>query len=130
MNCRYDILPQEQLILLRCSGKFSVFEAHELLERIWSDPRYSPACGAIADLAGLSFPAVAVSEVKALAKFLRENPKSTSGRVALVFGGALATAMALIMEGIVSPRIPLKAFSTWEGACGYLGVQVGQSALP
>lgn len=128
MKFTYEIFPQKRLILQRYAGDFSLGELRAATERLWADPRYDRAYDGIADLSAAG--TTPIEDLRGLIQFLSGNRSLSTGRWAVVVSAPYATACALLYKKAMSHRHPFEVFSTWDGACQFLGADLEPSALP
>lgn len=127
MEYRYEIYPASRAIVGRISGRARLEELMQLVHALWADPRYSPAFDGVMDLEkdfGL-----AMSDFRPLLDYLRQHPRTSSGRWAVVTNSPLTTACGFIYRHTMAGRHSFDVFSTREAACAFVGFQLGPGDL-
>lgn len=112
---------------MRFSGEVSIDEVVAGIERLWADPEYDPHFCGIVDLQRISLRAQ-VGDVAALLQFLR-RPETSIGSWAAIFSDPVGTALGMLFlrTNRILPRFDV--FSSWEGACAFLGLELSPSVL-
>ncbi len=129
MKVLYEIFPERQLIVQRYLGAVAIGDFIAAAERLWIDPRYSPAYNGLADLTDLQV-TVSVADTRKLAQLMAGHPRTTRGKWAAVIASPVGTAFAFIYQRLIRPRHPVEIFSTWEAACAYLDIDLPRTILP
>jgi hypothetical protein len=119
----YDILPERRLILQRFAGDTSLAEVLEATRRLWADPRYSRTYDGIVDLSATTV-GISMEDLRALIGILRESEQMSTGRWGAVATSPLTTACAMIYQRALAPQQEFEVFSSWDAACGFLGVDL------
>jgi len=119
MNVRYEILPEQRLILKRCKGEFTLLDLITSSRSIWSDPRYCKTFDGIIDLSKADC-GFHIDDVRGLVDFFLTHENTSIGRWAAIASSPLVTAFALIYKRGLLDRHPFEVFSTWEAACKFL----------
>lgn len=119
MNFRYDIFPEQRIVVMRYVGNFNLRELTTAAELLWSDPRYSRSYDGLADISHASVN-VAMTDFRPLVDFVRQHAQTSAGRWAAVATTPLATACGFIYQRAAASRHTFEIFSTWEGACSFL----------
>jgi hypothetical protein len=127
MHYGYTIDPGRQFIFQVFEGHFTVAEIIECAQRLWADPDYATTHNGIVDITKMS-PGAVIEDLRPLIAFLKESPKTSQSRWAVIADSPLATAGALVYKTAMSGRHAFEVFSTWESACSYL--QIAQPRPP
>lgn len=128
MKFRYIIDPQRQVICQAFEGDFTAQQLIACIERLWADPDYHRSFGGIVDLTAMDAGAI-ILELPALMKFLKGNPRLSQGRWAAIATTPMATAASLLYRHDIAPEQTFGVFSTWEGACDFLQVDIERPEL-
>ncbi len=123
MQHRYEILPAQRLILQRFAGRPSLADLLAATRQLWADPLYSKLYDGIVDLSGSSV-GISMDDLRALISFLRQSDQTSTGRWGAVTCSPLTTACAMIYQRALAPRHEFEVFSSWDAACGFLGVKL------
>ena len=123
MHFSYEIHPERRVILQRFAGQFSLADLVAASRRLWADPLYSVKYDGIVDLSGTSM-SISMEDLRALIGFFQDSPETSTGRWGAVVSTPLATACAMIYRRALAPRHQFEVFSTWGGACGFLGQEL------
>ena len=119
MTFLYDIFPEHRAVIVRYQGTFTLHDLTVCAETLWSDPRYSRSFDGLADISAASVH-VAMNDFRPLVEFVRHNDRTSEGRWAAIATTPLATACGYIYQRALASRHSFEIFSTWEGACRFL----------
>jgi hypothetical protein len=128
MRFRYQIYPSSRAIVARFTGTWTLGELIKAIHELWSHPDYSPAFDGIVDLTARDV-SVDIRELRPVLDFVRDNPRTSTGRWAAVADSPLATACGLIYRRALCSRHAFDVFSTREAACEFVGFQLGAGEL-
>lgn len=124
MTFEYQIFPEKRCIVQCFTGEVSLEDVMRCCQEMWADARYDRSYDGISDLRQCTTKAVP-ADVAALVGFLR-NPQTSVGRWATIFSDPKSTALTMLVRRAIRPWMWIEVFSSWEGACRGLGVDVPQ----
>jgi hypothetical protein len=119
MHYGHSIDSDRQLIFQVFAGHFTVADIIECTRCLWDDPSYSTTHNGIVDITQMS-PGAVIADLHSLTAFLKDHPKTSRSRWAVITDSPLVTAGSLFYKTLMSGRHSLEVFSTWEAACTYL----------
>jgi hypothetical protein len=125
----YQIDCEQRLIVSRCTGRFSLDALRTAVERLWADARYSSDYAGLVEITDSSA-AIAVQDLRAFIRFVREHALRSQERWAVVTTSPLATACAMLYREAMVGRQEFQVFSTREAACAWLKVKVPGGSAP
>ena len=123
MKFSYEIFPEQRLILQRYTGNPSLADVVASTRRLWADPRYSKTYDGIVDLSSSSA-GISMGDLRALIGFMQQNDQTSTGRWGAVTSSPVTTACAMLYQRALAPRHKFEVFSSWDAACGFLGVKL------
>ena len=127
MNYRHVVVPEQRLIVLRFTGEVSLGDVMRSSEVLWRDPGYDRTFHIISDLSAVS-PRANPRDVVTLRDFYK-RPEASIGRWAMIFSDPILTALGLLFRSAAAIDRRIGVFSTWEGACDFLNVEVSERVL-
>jgi hypothetical protein len=127
MTSSYEIYPEKHAIILRLTGKFALADLRAVTLRLWSDPRYRRDQVGLIDISNASA-GVSMEDFRALVAFVKSREEASTARWAAVASTPFATACAMLYRTAVAGRQLFEVFSTWEAACGFIGVELAPDA--
>lgn len=128
MKFSYAIDPARRMVFLRYAGAFTLTRLIACTRRLWADPGYQRSYGGLVDLSDGSLN-VAISDLRALIDFLRNQPEATEGRWAVVAASPLATACGILYQKACADRHVLEIFASHEAAANFLRLDGEPPAL-
>ena len=127
MTFEYQIFPEKRCIVQSFTGEVSLQDVVRCSELMRRDERYDRSFDGISDLRRCT-PKAGLTDVGELVAFFK-NPQTSAGRWAAILSDPRGTALTMLMGRAVRPWMWIEVFSSWDGACKALGVELAQDGF-
>lgn len=129
MNYGHVIIPKTRIIYQVFEGTFSLDHLVACTRRLWADPAYSRTYNGITDVSRMT-PGATLENLQGLTAFLKNEPRLSQGRWAVITSTPMATAGAMLYKREMAAHHPFGVFSTWESACAFLQLDLPARPSP
>ena len=128
MSVQYTIDVDKRLIMVRFDGEVSDRQFVASASAICSDARYGRGFDGLIDVTGVEID-VNREDIKRLVDYTLSKRKHGHGKWAVLVSSPAATAYTMMYQQGVAPEHPFAVFCSWEGASGFLGIEMDEGAF-
>lgn len=118
----YQIIPNEEIIILKMEGKISISELKDFLLKIKQNPAFSGEYAFVSDFRNADV-GLSLEELRQAAEYFKKN-SSINGKKACLVNRSIDTAKIILFRDYLYPDSIVSVFSTVEAASSCVGVDL------